>query len=446
VNGTSTLNGTSNINTTGSASTTLGNSNSVVNLNGGTNNIGTNGASTNNIGTGSSATSTSLGNTQAGTLVVARAGTAATSLTNNLAVVSVTSGSNVYGLSVAPTLTDLQGAAVNITGATTTTINGATTTINGTTTTINGTTTTVNGTTTTVNASNVLTLKGVNGTNINTQGDAGNVTVGNAANTTTIQSGTNTLTGVNNNMVATGINNIIGTTQINANQNATTSINTGTSTGVVYVGNALNTTNLNSATNNIGVNGYVTANNIGTGAAASTNTIGNAVAATQVNARAGTAQMQLANNSASLTVPSGFGGVNNGAAVSATQTVLTGGDASPTRMVLNDSGATFSRASDNTPITVTGVADGRNDFDAVNVRQFAGAIASVTAQANIPPLAAGQNANVGVGVGSFMGKSALSMGVVHQVQKGPTLKFSVAGGLDEGGQTPTVGLGAGWSW
>ena len=42
--------------------------------------------------------------------------------------------------------------------------------------------------------------------------------------------------------------------------------------------------------------------------------------------------------------------------------------------------------------------------------------------------------------------NALSLGMVHRTEKGPMLKFSVSGGLNAGGQTPTVGMGAGWSW
>ena len=115
-------------------------------------------------------------------------------------------------------------------------------------------------------------------------------------------------------------------------------------------------------------------------------------------------------------------------------------------MTLNDRAATFSNAQSGAPITVTGVANGSSDFDAVNVRQFAGAIAAVTASANIPAPEAGKASACGVGVGSFMGKSALSLGLVHRTEKGPMLKFSVSGGLNEGGQTPAIGMGAGWSW
>ena len=95
---------------------------------------------------------------------------------------------------------------------------------------------------------------------------------------------------------------------------------------------------------------------------------------------------------------------------------------------------------------MTGVADGRNDFDAINVRQFAGAIASVTAQANIPPLAAGQNANVGVGLGSFMGKSGFALGMNLRSGGNATYKLSVSSALSEGAKQAVVGAGAAWSF
>ena len=225
----------------------------------------------------------------------------------------------------------------------------------------------------------------------------------------------------------------------------------------------------------------------------SVNTIGNSNAATSVTTRGGNATSVVANNVASLTVTGGTSslpghgsntttgklmvsntggasvdangkitadnstapsasltltnglGNTHGMVVTESQTTISGGTQSSS-MTLNDRAATFSNAQTGAPITVTGVANGAADFDAVNVRQFAGAIAAVTAAANIPAPEAGKTSSVGMGVGSFMGKTALSLGVVHQMQKGPTLKFSVAGGLDQGGQTPTVGLGAGWSW
>ena len=221
-----------------------------------------------------------------------------------------------------------------------------------------------------------------------------------------------------------------GTTTING---AATNINV-SGAGDVTIGNANNTTSLNSATNNIGHTNFATVNNIG-----------NSTATSQVNAQAGNAKMTLANNSAVLTVPSGANNVNNGVAVDNTKASITGGTTSPTRMTMTDNAATFSRVSNGAPITVTGVADGKNDFDAVNVRQFAGAVAAVAAQANIPALAAGQDKTVGVGVGNFMGKTGLALGMNLRGEGNTTYKLSVSTGLNGGAKT-VIGAGAAWAF
>ena len=125
--------------------------------------------------------------------------------------------------------------------------------------------------------------------------------------------GLTTTAGINN----TGALNQEGATSINASANYTTSINTGTSTGNITVGNSANVTNLNSATNNIGVNAYATTNNIGTNAAAaSTNTIGNTNVGSTLTERAGNSTVSLANNAASL-------GVGGGGSVSTNTTSAT---------------------------------------------------------------------------------------------------------------------------
>jgi hypothetical protein len=124
---------------------------------------------------------------------------------------------------------------------------------------------------------------------------------------------------------------------------------------------------------------------------------------------------------------------------------MTGGDTDPTRMVLTDRAASFSRVSNGAPITVTGVADGRADFDAVNVRQFAGAVAAVSAQANIPGLQQGQDRSIGLGVGNFMGKTALAMGLNLRANNAAVYRLSVSTGT-QGGTKPVVGAGAAWSF
>ena len=387
------------------------------------------------------------------------------------------------------------GETLRVTGATT--LNGATTINN--TLAVNGDTTVVGATTvtgaTSITGTTNINAGSTNTTNIGTGTSASANNIGGAASTNTITGASNTIAGTTNT--------ITGTTSINTSVNSATNINTGTSTAAVTIGNAANTSSLNSATNNIGANAFATTNNIGTGTAATsnnigtgtavtTNSLGNTNAGTSVTTRGGnstsvvsngvssstvtagvstldgatgttTGQMLIRNAngatvdangkitstgntgaSAALTLANGVGNVH-GLVVTESQTTLSGGTQSSS-MTLNDRAATFSNAQTGAPITVTGVANGSADFDAVNVRQFAGAIAAVTAAANIPAPEAGKASAFGVGLGNFMGKNALSLGLVHRTEKGPMLKFSVSGGLNEGGQTPTVGMGAGWSW
>ncbi|MDP1705842.1 MAG: hypothetical protein Q8L42_14130, partial [Sulfurimicrobium sp.] len=64
--------------------------------------------------------------------------------------------------------------------------------------------------------------------------------------------------------------------------------------------------------------------------------------------------------------------VNNtghGIEITSTATKLTGGTSS-TSLTLNDAGATFANSTTGAPATITGIADGKSDFDAVNFRQL----------------------------------------------------------------------------
>ncbi len=92
-----------------------------------------------------------------------------------------------------------------------------------------------------------------------------------------------------------------------------------------------------------------------------------------------------------------------------------------------------------------GVADGNRDFDAVNVRQFANSIAALAASSSIPAPEAGKRASLGMGVGSFMDRSALAIGLNVRMWDRGAVKATVASGRG-GGQEPVVGVGAGWSW
>lgn len=158
-----------------------------------------------------------------------------------------------------------------------------------------------------------------------------------------------------------------------------------------------------------------------------------------------TASTSIADQStAALTLTNGLGNTH-GVVVTESQATLSGGNLS-TSMTLNDNGARFSNSATGAPVTVTGVADGRSDFDAVNLRQFAGAVASVAAMTNIPGVDTNKQASVGVGLGNFMGHSALALGGNYRFSSNGVFKASVATGLNSGGSQAAVGLGAGWSW
>jgi hypothetical protein len=146
---------------------------------------------------------------------------------------------------------------------------------------------------------------------------------------------------------------------------------------------------------------------------------------------------------AAVTLTNGYGNTH-GLVVTESQTTLSGGTQSSS-LTLDDRYARFSNAATGAPITVTGVADGRADFDAVNVRQFAAAVAAVSAQANIPGLQQNQDRAIGVGLGNFMGKSALALGVNFRSDNNALFRVTVSSGVD-GGARPVVGAGAAWAF
>lgn len=335
---------------------------------------------------------------------------------------------------------------------------------------------------------------------------ANNLTAG--ANNITA-TGTNTISGNANVMTSTTMNTITGATGNNmtattgANTisaigaNGTNTINATTANTITALTNTIS-----GVTNSMGNLTAASTNAIGTGTQKSTNAIGNTHAATTVVSVAGNASQALANGTAATTVREGVSaltartdadgnavanaattaevlltnaqgasvdangkltarnaeqasptaaltltngyGNTHGIVVTESQTTISGGTQSSS-MTLADNGATFSNAETGAPVQVHGVADGTADFDAINVRQFAGAIAAVTAQANIPSLAAGQDKTIGVGLGHFMGKTGLAVGMNLRGKKNGIYKLSVSTGLN-GGAKFVVGGGAAWSF
>ena len=130
----------------------------------------------------------------------------------------------------------------------------------------------------------------------------------------------------------------------------------------------------------------------------------------------------------------------HGVAIQESETTLSGGRNS-TSLTLNDDGATFRNTSAGGPARVTGVADGRSRYDAVNYGQlgkaFEGA-ASAAALAALPQPVAGKNYSVGVGYGNFADESAVAFGAKANVGN---VSFSAGGAFSDSEEMVNVGAG-----
>ena len=130
---------------------------------------------------------------------------------------------------------------------------------------------------------------------------------------------------------------------------------------------------------------------------------------------------------------------------------LSGGGPLGSNLTLNNYGANFASNTGGYPITVTGVADGVNSYDAVNVRQLnqmnntvSTGVASVAAMSNIPGLDTNKNFGIGIGYGNFQGNSALAVGINGRLAPSLTAKLSVGAGLSYG--ATSVGAGLSYAW
>ncbi len=433
---TNNITGVTNVNTTGNAATNIGNAAAAVNVSGTTSiNTGAGNANATNINT---------------------VGTGNVTIGNNSAPANTTRIQSSQNI--------ITGASNQITATGANTIGGASNAINAT-----------GNNTMTAGGNNAITATGNNNISATIDNDVRATRdnlISATRNNAISAAANNTMTAAGNNTIAaTGANSINAITAPTNNMTATTANN---------------------------IQGPV--NNIGT-SAASVNSIGNTNTATRVTATAGNASQALVNNSANTLVSGGTSGLTartgtanqttnaqvllsnaggttvdangkiltqgaqgytaptaptaavtltngygntHGLVVTESQATLSGGTQSSS-LTLNDRHARFSNAATGAPITVTGVADGRDDFDAVNVRQFAAAVAAVSAQANIPGLQHNQDRSIGVGLGNFMGKSALALGMNYRSESRTVFRVTVSSGVD-GGAKPVVGAGASWAF
>lgn len=148
-------------------------------------------------------------------------------------------------------------------------------------------------------------------------------------------------------------------------------------------------------------------------------------------------------SAASMVLTNGYGNTH-GLIINETQTTVSGGIYSSS-LTLNDAGARFSNSANGRPITVTGVADGRSDFDAVNFRQLRNIAASSAAMANMPGVDANKDFSVGMGLGHHEGETAYAVGVGYRPGNDSMVRASVASGM-RGFSKPTIGVGASFSW
>jgi hypothetical protein len=142
---------------------------------------------------------------------------------------------------------------------------------------------------------------------------------------------------------------------------------------------------------------------------------------------------------------------STGLTVLPTATTLSGGGLNnPSQLSLTATGASFGNGSSGAPITVTGVADGVNPYDAVNMRQLnqmtnivSTGVASIAAMSNIPDLSPTKKFGIGVGYGNFQGNSAVAIGASGRLSSALTVKASVGSGYNS---NTSVGTGLTFSW
>ena len=138
----------------------------------------------------------------------------------------------------------------------------------------------------------------------------------------------------------------------------------------------------------------------------------------------------------------------NGLTVKTDSTVMSGGTSTgSTSLTLNNWGATFNN---NGPARVTGVADGKDDYDAVNYSQLQKAyigIASISALAAIPSTMPGKKFAIGAGYGYFEHESALAIGMKASLLDSLSVTAGVGFGVGSGpNASPSANAGFSYSF
>lgn len=270
-------------------------------------------------------------------------------------------------------------------------------------------------------------------------GDGANVTIGSGGNTT-----------VDGTLSVTNGATVVGTTSINATGTAATNIgNTDSaSTTTVQGGNSRLSVANGAATTTVtsGVSILASPSQTTTGQMAIVNTGGDGAT---VDANGKITNGIVGQTTGSLVVTNGIGNTH-GFVVNESAATMSGGVHS-TSMTLNDNGARFSNSATGAPVNVTGVADGKADYDAVNVRQLRflkRGLAATTAMVNIPQVDTGKTFALGMGVGGYDDEQALAFGASARFAENTVVRASVGHSFSSGSSSDntTWGVGAALSW
>jgi hypothetical protein len=261
-------------------------------------------------------------------------------------------------------------------------------------------------------------------TSIRSANNASQVNVTNTG--TVISQGTNSVTVAGNQTATIGGNTLNYGTQINGGLlvNGDLGVN-----GSLYSLNTQASTGVSVGNNGLTING-------------STNTV-RLVADSNTSTTDGRAELNLSENTASLLVDHPVTGKAHGLTIDSERTVLSGG-ANSTSLTLDDNKATFSSTGEG-PARVTGIADGKTSFDAVNYRQLKTAysgIAAVSALSAIPSPLEGKNYAIGFGYGNFEDQNAIAFGGQARFNE----SFSVKAGIGHTTDTTAMNVGVGYSW
>lgn len=146
---------------------------------------------------------------------------------------------------------------------------------------------------------------------------------------------------------------------------------------------------------------------------------------------------------ASVTVTNGMGNTH-GLSVYEDRTVISGG-VNSTSVTFNDDAVVFRNDATGGNARLTGIADGKSDFDAVNFRQlekaYAG-VAGVAALAAIPEPPWGKHYSLGIGVGHFQGQNAVAIGYKGSISRSVRMTM----GYSHAGKASTYNAGVAFNW